>query len=233
MRTGTARSATRSSPSKTCVPTGTWTSASSPLGAVLARPATVHRPWPPRSACAAGATRDRAAPDRRARGSSPPFTAVTAVRPSLGDVLLAPERQPTVAASARLDVNLGAIAEHARSGAKWRGRRGYSASTTATERRSPLRRNSALPSRTAKIVSSLADLRARTRPEPRAALADDDLPGADVLAREDLDTEVLRIRVATVLRRAETLLMRHRRPPFLSADSSAEIAPFRDAFACS
>src|SRR5262249_17144206 len=74
---------------------------------------------------------------------------VASVRSALRDVLLPPERQPAVTAAACLDVDLGAIVDP---GAR---REGYSASTTAIERRSPLRRNSATPSRTAKIVSSL------------------------------------------------------------------------------
>src|SRR5262249_32931835 len=55
----------------------------------------------------------------------------------------------------------------------------------------------------------LADRRPRARAEPRAALADDDLAGADVLPREDLDAEELRIRVAAVLPRAHALLVGH------------------------
>ena len=48
-----------------------------------------------------------------------------------------------------------------------------------------------------------------TGPEARAALADDDHAGLDVLAVEDLHAQPLRLRVATVLRRAEALLVRH------------------------
>ena len=82
------------------------------------------------------------------------------------------------------------------------------ARVTETERRSPLVRNSTLPSRIAKIVSS------RPRPAPgpggtRAALADDDHPGLHVLAGEDLHAEHLRVRVAPVPRRAESFLVCH------------------------
>src|SRR5438876_8783345 len=55
----------------------------------------------------------------------------------------------------------------------------------------------------------LAELGARARAEPRPALAHDDLTRADVLAAEDLHAEVLRVRVAPVLRRAHALLVGH------------------------
>ncbi len=69
--------------------------------------------------------------------------AVTAVGAAFRDVLLAPEAQRAVTAAPRLHVNAGAVAEH----------RLYS--VTDTVRRSPLLRKASLPSRLAKIVSSL------------------------------------------------------------------------------
>src|SRR5262249_5604345 len=54
-----------------------------------------------------------------------------------------------------------------------------------------------------------AHRRAGARAELRATLAHDDLAGLDVLAAEDLDAEVLRVGIAAVLRRAETLLVCH------------------------
>src|SRR5215468_1132874 len=54
-----------------------------------------------------------------------------------------------------------------------------------------------------------ADLGAGARAEPRAPLADDDVARLDGLAVEDLHPEVLRVRVATVLRGAEPLLVCH------------------------
>jgi very-short-patch-repair endonuclease len=54
-----------------------------------------------------------------------------------------------------------------------------------------------------------AEAGAVARAEAGATLADDDLAAADLLAREDLDPEHLRIRVATVAARAESLLVSH------------------------
>jgi hypothetical protein len=45
--------------------------------------------------------------------------------------------------------------------------------------------------------------------EAGAALADDDLAASDLLAGKDLDAEHLRVRIATVAARAESLLVRH------------------------
>jgi hypothetical protein len=58
------------------------------------------------------------------------------------------------------------------------------------KRRSPLWRNATVPGRVAKIVSS--------RPMPVPALANEDHPGLDLLAGEDLHAEHLRVRVAPV-----------------------------------
>src|SRR5690242_21658800 len=54
-----------------------------------------------------------------------------------------------------------------------------------------------------------ADARAGAGPEARPALAHDDRPRGDTLAVEDLDAEHLRVRVAAVPRRAESLLVSH------------------------
>src|SRR5438552_9236355 len=90
----------------------------------------------------------------------------------------------------------------------------------------------AVPEREDRVVA--ADLGARAGAEPRAALADDDLARLHVLAGEDLDAEVFRVRVAAVLRRAEAFLVRHYFSPFAaSACSSAVSAPLRLAFCSS
>src|SRR4029079_18996115 len=72
------------------------------------------------------------------------------------------------------------------------------------------------------------DARAGAWAEAGAALPHDDRPRGDVLAVEDLDTEHLRLRVAAVPRRAESLFMSHpgvpsslRAPPALPCASRA------------
>jgi hypothetical protein len=87
---------------------------------------------------------------------------VTAVRAALGDVLLAAEAQAAVAATPRFDVDLRSVVKH-RSDRRGRGKpRPYYSTAAETEmkRFSPERRNSTVPSRSAKIVSS------RPRPAP-------------------------------------------------------------------
>src|SRR4029077_12064793 len=71
----------------------------------------------------------------------------------------------------------------------------------------------------------LADPGARSGAEARAALADEDHPRRNVLAGEELHAEHLRLGVAAVPRRAESLLVCH----YLSssAASSAASAPLR------
>src|SRR5204863_9164416 len=54
-----------------------------------------------------------------------------------------------------------------------------------------------------------AEAGARAGAELRPALADEDHPGLDLLAGEDLHAEHLRVRVAAVPRRAESLLVCH------------------------
>src|SRR5699024_9399985 len=58
-----------------------------------------------------------------------------------------------------------------------------------------------------RVVAATADVQARV--EVRAALADDDLTGADDLAAEALDTEALGVRVATVARGTRAFLVCH------------------------
>src|SRR5436190_1755643 len=58
-------------------------------------------------------------------------------------------------------------------------------------------------------VAAAADAHAGARPEPCAALADEDHPGLHVLAGEDLHAQHLGIRVAPAARGAEALLVRH------------------------
>src|SRR4029077_5049355 len=71
----------------------------------------------------------------------------------------------------------------------------------------------------------LADPGARSGAEARAALADEDHPRRHVLAGEELHAEHLRLGVAAVPRRAESLLVRHYWSS--SADASAASAPLR------
>src|SRR5437588_6985608 len=59
----------------------------------------------------------------------------------------------------------------------------------------------------------LADAHPVAGPEPRAALAHDDLAAGHGLPREHLDSEPLGVGVAAVARGSETLLMSHRCPP--------------------
>src|SRR4051794_16403789 len=53
--------------------------------------------------------------------------------------------------------------------------------------------------------------------EAGAALADDDLAAADLLAGEHLDPEHLRVRISPVAARAKSLLVRHQEPSFFAA----------------
>src|SRR5437763_17054630 len=79
-------------------------------------------------------------------GNKEDVSATTTVAPvgaAFRNVLLAPKAQRAVAAAPRLHMNAGAVAEH----------RPYS--VTETVRRSPLVLNVSVPSRLAKIVSSL------------------------------------------------------------------------------
>src|SRR5438270_282908 len=140
--------------------------------------------------------------------------AVAAVGPTLRDVLLAPEAQPAVAAAAGLDANLGSIMEHSR-GPRADVRPATSPSGLVdvyeAALAAPPELHAAVAQREDRVVA--AEARPRAGAEPRAALAHDDRPGAHLLAGEDLHAEHLRVRVAPVARRAETLLMRHLSPP--------------------
>src|SRR5262249_47001401 len=154
-------------------------------------------------------------------------------RAAFRHVLLASERERTVAPSPRLHMDPRLVVEHLRLRGADRLRGVDDRDEAALAARAELRL--AVAHGEDRVV--LAELRARARPEPGAALADDDLAGAHVLPGEDLDAEVLRVRVAPVLRRAESLLVRHypaspsslapSSSSFFSADSRAETAPFR------
>ena len=168
---GCARSASSSSSSNTCVPTGTRTSASSPSAPCLRAPA----PLPPFAAAIRPHPRTLDEVAQLGIGEQhdvAAVAAVTAVGPTLGHVLLAPEARASVAALPALtwiwarSLNTDALGLR------------RATSTTVTERRRRCGANSALPSRIAKIVSS----RPIFVPGPgrnRAPLADDDLAGAD------------------------------------------------------
>ena len=193
-----ARSETSSSPSKTCVPTGTREHR------VVAARAVREL-----SAATAAATGAQLLVRPEAGEVAPPqighehdvaaVAAVAAVRPAARYVLLPPEVDRAVTAATRDGRQARAVVEHAAT----------RASTTEMKRRSPLVRNATLPSRIAKIVSSLPIPAAGAGAEARAALADEDHPRRHVLAGEELHAEHLRVRVAAVPRRAESLLMRH------------------------
>src|SRR5581483_6734076 len=125
--------------------------------------------------------------------------AVAAVGAALGHVLLAAEAEAAVAALPGLDANPGPVAEHG--ALRGLDDRDETALAARPERDRPLAH------REDRVVA--ADLRAGARAELRAALADDDVAGPDGLAVEDLHAEVLGVRVAAVLRGAETFLVCH------------------------
>src|SRR5581483_5325460 len=196
---GCARSATRSSPSKTCVPTGTWISAASPSAPCLRAP----RPFPPfaaamlrrrrseeRSRSAALATRTTSPPSPPSPPSGPPFGTYFS---RLKDSPPSPPRPAFTWICARsLNVALRRCRVDDRDRA---------AIAAAAELGDPVTDGED------RVV--LADRGAGPGPELRAALADHDLAGAHGLAREDLHAEELRVRVAAVLRRPHAFLVRH------------------------
>ena len=115
-RPACARSAIRPpSSAKTCVPTGTRSSASAPFAPCLRAP----RPFSPRAALI---ERRRCSAERsRSDGSATQHdvaavAAVAAVGAALRHELLAAEAEAAVAALARLDVDRRAVAEHGRNG---------------------------------------------------------------------------------------------------------------------
>src|SRR5439155_10028662 len=126
--------------------------------------------------------------------------AVAAVRAALRDVLLPAEVQAAVAAATRLHADAGAVVEHAGLVA---GAVDFDEAALAalTER------DGSGASGEDRVVT--ADAGARARTELRAALAHEDHPGLHFLAGEDLHAEHLRVRVAPVARRAESLLVGH------------------------
>ena len=97
---------------------------------------------------------------------------------------------------------------------------------TSTKRRSPLCRNATVPGALGEDRVVAAEAGARAGAEPRPALADEDHALLDLLAGEDLHAEHLRVRVAAVPRRTESLLVRH-----YSAPSSGSAFGFGAALA--
>src|SRR5439155_9163011 len=122
--------------------------------------------------------------------------------PSLRGVLRGAKVQAAGPAATRLHADAGAVVEHRRLVRAVDFDEALFAALPVRDRARPRRED--------RVVA--ADAGARARAEPRPALADEDHPGLHVLAREDLHAEHLRIRVATVARRAESLLVRHQCP---------------------
>src|SRR5437763_9347927 len=143
------------------------------------------------------------------------FSAVAPVGSATRHVLLPAEVDGTVAAAARDGRQARAVVEHGLLGVDDRDE----ALLAARPEGDP-----AVAHREDRVV--LADTRASAGPEPRAALADEDHPRRHVLPGEELHAEHLRIGVAAVPRRAESLFVCHYCFSS-SADSSAARAPLR------
>jgi hypothetical protein len=131
--------------------------------------------------------------------------AVAAVGTALRHVLLAPEAQPSVAPSARQHLDAGAIVEQGRLALAGLGGRLGDRDEALLARRAEL--DDAFADGEDRVVA--AEVGARAGAEAGAALADDDHAGLDLLAREDLDAEALRVRVAAVAGGAEAFLVSH------------------------
>src|SRR5215211_1199310 len=195
---GAARSATScSSSSSTCVPTGTRSSTGSPEAPCLPLPP----PAPPlpalnhcrarkddRSRRSASATSTTSPPGPPSPPSGPPFGTCFSRRKLSAP---SPPRPACTWMRAR----------------SWNMRllRGYDGDEPALALR--LEGDGPVALREDRVVAS--DTGARAGAEARAALAHDDRPRRDALAVEDLDAEHLRVRVAPVARRAESLLVSH------------------------
>ena len=210
------RSALRSRPS-TWVPGGTE---DHPVLARAPRAAACPAPWPPRPArkWRAPLKPGQVAPRRVAdQHDVPPAPAVAAVGPAARHMRLAPKAHAAVAAAPALDVDLRLVVEHGtrlsgrgrgavvdgpgaslgfdRSSGRIRPTRAgraaaYSASATETTRplRPVLNSTDAGAGGEDRVVA--AEAGAVARAEAGAALADDDLAAADLLAGEDLHPEV-------------------------------------------
>src|SRR5207253_10567058 len=126
--------------------------------------------------------------------------AVAAVGAALRGVLRAGEVRAAAAAAPRLHADAGAVVEHAClvAGAVDFDEAALAALT---------KRDRSGASGEDRVVT--ADAGARAGTELRAALAYEDHPGLHFLAGEDLHAKHLRVRVAPVARRAESLLVGH------------------------
>src|SRR4051794_10683260 len=201
---------------RTCVPTGTWISRSSPR-----RPC-FPEPWPctPRWARKCDAVRNRPRSRRSALAASttsPPSPPSPPSGPPLGTYF---SRRKLTQPSPPRPPSTWMVARSANTaGPNLRGLLGQHADVAA-----------AVPAREGDRPTDFRE-DGIVAPEPRpvagveagATLAHDDRAGRHRLACKHLDAEPLSVRVATVLRGAEALLMRHRRcPPWAS---------WREAFA--
>src|SRR6266566_1751336 len=208
-----ARSATSSSPSKTCVPTGTSSTASSPRAPFERRPPPPPpRParsfWfgrkPERSRRLGSATSTTSPPSPPSPPSGPPrgtyFSRRKWIEPS-------PPR-PAIAVSRARSWNMALLVDDRHEAALAARPEGDLAIAHGEDRVVP------------------ADPGAGAGAEARTALPDEDHPRRHVLAGEELHAEHLRIRVAAVPRRAEPLLVCHYYFSS-SADSNAASAPLR------
>src|SRR5207248_4256399 len=123
-----------------------------------------------------------------------------AVGAALGGGLLAAEVQAAAAAATRLHADAGAVVEHGRL---------VAGAVDFDEAPLPAlaERDGSGAGGEDRVVT--ADARARAGSELRPALAHEDHPGLHFLAGEDLHAEHLRVRVAPVTRRAESLFVGH------------------------
>src|SRR5262245_1490129 len=140
------------------------------------------------------------------------MAAVAPVRAAPGNVGLAPEADHAVPAATTLDVDLRLVVEHPGDVspspvvellAVYDGDRPAAARRGEPDDAGTLRED--------RVVAPDPD--SVTGTEARAALADDDLATADLLSGEDLHAEHLRVRVAPVSARADSLLLTHSWPP--------------------
>src|SRR4051794_10749184 len=188
---------------RTCVPTGTWISRSSPR-----RPC-FPEPWPctPRWARKCDAVRNRPRSRRSALAASttsPPSPPSPPFGPPRGTYFSrrkltqpSPPRPPWTLIVARSENTADVVSSD--------GGGGTHVHVPAAV--APRELDRAGSRREQGVVAAQPGADARV--EPGAALADDDRAGGHVLAGEHLDAKPLGVRVAPVLRGAESLLMRH------------------------
>ena len=150
------------------------------------------------ASCASGTT-DRSRRSGSATSTtSPPRPPSPPSGPPFGTYFSRRKLERAVAAAAGLHLDAGAIVEHRRRSLARRlddGRRSGARRSCGTR---PCRRASRRSCRRGRC-------RARAGAEPRAALADDDHAGLDLLAGEDLHAEPLGVRVAPVASRSRDL----------------------------